>query len=474
MHREHPSAPDAPPATESPAPSSASSAASVPVSTPSRGAWDTGTSATVPPPGTAPGDGPRGVPGSGHAPDADPRSRARPRRPSGATAPGARDPFLDNAKFLLIVLVVAGHDWEPFVGGMRGVRAACLLVYAFHMPAFALLCGYFSRGFTGRPDQIRRLLARVLLPYLVFEAVYAAVYTLFLDQPFAVTPTEPRFVCWFLAALFIWRLTSPLWRAVRLPVAVAVVLSVGAGLTDLGSELALSRVLMHLPWFVLGLRLRSEHLRPLRNRAARRWALPLMALAAVGAYAAAPRVDLRWLVMEYGSAQLGVAPYVYVGVRLGLFAVSAVLVAAFLALVPSRRTGFTALGAFTMYPLLLHGLVLKPVEGLGWFGPVREGGLLAVAATTVVAVAAAVFLGAEPVRRALWPVIEPRFPGWLSPGGQADEAPRPGGGGSGGRGGPGLRVGGTVRRAGRHIRGRAVRRTGGPSPQGGATVSARP
>ncbi|WP_425578285.1 acyltransferase family protein [Streptomyces albiaxialis] len=370
-----------------------------------------------------------------------------------------------------------GHNWAPFVEGMRGVRTAHLLVYAFHMPAFVLLCGYFSRGFTGRPDQVRKLLAGVLLPYLAFEAAYAGVYALFLDQPFAVTPTEPQSVCWFLAALFLWRLTSPLWRAVRWPVAVAAVLSVGAGLTDLGGELALSRVLMFLPWFVLGLRLRSEHLRPLRNRAARRWALPLMALAAVGAYWAAPRVDPRWVLMEHGSAQLGVEPYVYVGVRLGLFAVSAVLVAAFLALVPSRRTGFTALGAVTVYPFLLHGLLVKAVQGLGGYGPVYEGGLLAVGATTVLAVVCAVLLGSAPVRRALWPLVEPHFPGWLSPDGRADE--------DAGGGGPAARRpkrGEARPRAGKRLRGRTALsgrsvgsgRTGGPATHGGTASPVRP
>ncbi|MFG3259266.1 acyltransferase family protein [Streptomyces sp. NPDC048172] len=457
MHREHPSAPAAPPAPDSPAPASAPS--------PPYGGEDTGASATVPPPGTAPGSGSARAGGSGSARAGGGQPRARFRRLSGASAPGGRDPFLDNAKFLLVVLVVAGHNWDPLVEGMRGVKAAYLLVYAFHMPAFVMLCGYFSRSFTGRPEQVRRLLAGVLLPYLVFEAVYAGVYALFLDQPFAVTPTEPRFVCWFLAALFVWRLTSPLWRAVRWPVAVTVVLSVGAGLTDLGSELALSRVLMFLPWFVLGLRLRSEHLRPLRNRAARRWALPLMALAAVGAYWAAPRVDRRWVLMEHGSAQLGVEPYVYAGVRLGLFAVSAVLVAAFLALVPSRRTGFTALGAVTVYPFLLHGLLLKPVEGLGGYGPVYDGGLLAVAATTVVAVAWAVLLSSAPVRRALWPLVEPRFPRWLSPDGRADEG-TPGGGSPGAPRRPAAKA---ARRAGKRVRGRA----GGPTTQGGTASPVR-
>ena len=40
------------------------------------------------------------------------------------------------------------------------------------MPAFVLLCGLFSRGFTGTGPQIRALLTRVLAPYLLFTVAY--------------------------------------------------------------------------------------------------------------------------------------------------------------------------------------------------------------------------------------------------------------------------------------------------------------
>ncbi|MER7414478.1 acyltransferase family protein [Streptomyces cacaoi] len=371
------------------------------------------------------GVGTAGVEGSGAARAAGPAAPERPgtapagagaaraRRPNGSSATGAqgRDPFLDNAKFLLTVLVVMGHNWIPVVDakteGMPAVKAAFLLVYAIHMPGLVLLCGYLSRGFDGRPEQVRSLLGRILLPYLLFEAAYSGVYTLFWDQPFRFTPSVPRYLCWFLVALFLWRLSVPLWRAVRRPVAIAAAVSVLAGFTDLGGELALPRVLMLLPWFVLGLRLRPEHLRPLRNPAARRWALPVMVVGGAGAWWVAPRVSRHWLLMDAGSADLGVQPLVYAGMRIALFGVSAVLIAAFLALVPSRRTGFTALGACTLYPFLLHGLLVKTVEGLGGYEPVRAGGALAVAGTTVLAGLVAVLLCAPPVRRVLWPLVEP-------------------------------------------------------------------
>ncbi|MEU2081624.1 hypothetical protein ABZ569_06995 [Streptomyces albus] len=342
--------------------------------------------------------------------------RARVRRLNGATAQGrqgGRDPFLDNAKFLLVVLVALGHSWTPVAEGMRAVEAAWLFVHAFHLPALVLLCGHLSRGFTGRPDQLRRLITHILVPYFVFEAAYAGVHVLLLDRPFALTPTRPAFVCWFLVALFVWRLTAPLWQAVRWPLVFALLLSLGAGFTDLGEELALPRILMLWPWFVLGLRLRPAHLRPLRNRTARRWALPVMAAAAAGAWWAVPRIDPDWLLMETGADGLGVPPLLYVEVRLAQFAVGALLVAAFLALVPARRTAFTALGGCALYPLLLHGLALTAFADAGGFRAVAEAGPLAVLGTSVLVAGVTVLLSFPHVRRVLWPCVEPPFPGWL-------------------------------------------------------------
>ncbi len=48
-----------------------------------------------------------------------------------------------------------------------------MVVYTFHMPAFVIISGYFSRGFAGRPEQMRRLVSGVLVPYVVFEAAYS-------------------------------------------------------------------------------------------------------------------------------------------------------------------------------------------------------------------------------------------------------------------------------------------------------------
>ncbi|MDQ8702830.1 acyltransferase family protein [Streptomyces sp. LHD-70] len=335
--------------------------------------------------------------------------------PTGPPAPPGRDPFFDNAKFLLVVLVVIGHNWAVLVRDMETVKAAYTVLYLFHMPAFVLLCGLFSRGFTGTGPQIRALLTRVLAPYLLFTVAYKALQTLIYDAPFALTPTEPTYLLWFLVALFLWRITAPVWRAVRHPVALAVLISLAAGLTGIGYELALPRVLMFLPWFVLGLRLRPEHFHRLRTRAVRRSA-PLVLLAALAlAYAIAPHINANWLYMRNNNAELQTGSLEYLAIRLGLFVVSAALIVAFFALVPARRTVFTALGAATMFPFLVHGLLVQTGQAYGMYELVGRLGAGALLLLALFGVAVTAVLSSAPVRRVLRPVVEPRFPRFLIP-----------------------------------------------------------
>lgn len=90
------------------------------------------------------------------------------------TKPGKqRDAFFDNAKYLAIVLVAMGHSWEPLKGDSRILEAVYTVVYSFHMPAFIIISGYFSRSFDMRPDRLRRLVTGVLVPYVVFETAYS-------------------------------------------------------------------------------------------------------------------------------------------------------------------------------------------------------------------------------------------------------------------------------------------------------------
>src|SRR3546814_21116833 len=81
---------------------------------------------------------------------------ADPASATGGTAvarPRRRVPFWDNARFACIVLVVLGHASQRLTYDSDIALGMYLLVYAFHMPAFAILSGYFSKS--GRSEERR-------------------------------------------------------------------------------------------------------------------------------------------------------------------------------------------------------------------------------------------------------------------------------------------------------------------------------
>ncbi|GAA1354484.1 acyltransferase family protein [Streptomyces beijiangensis] len=279
-----------------------------------------------------------------------------------------RDAYFDNAKYLAIVLVAMAHSWEPIMDGSRATHALYMVVYTFHMPAFIIVSGYFSRSFDMRPDRLKRLITGVAVPYVVFETTYS-LYERWMNNPhFEISLLDPFFLTWFLAALFIWRLTTPLWKLVRHPVPVALAMCLLASIApSIGPDFDLMRILQFLPFFVLGLNLRPEHFAMVQRRAVRVASVPVFAGALVFAYWASPRMSLRWFYRSFAVQDLAVSWWVGMLTTLALFGCSLVLTVCFLAWVPRRRTWFTVLGAGTICGYLLHGLLIKTIDYTGWF-----------------------------------------------------------------------------------------------------------
>ncbi|MEV8333286.1 acyltransferase family protein [Streptomyces niveus] len=279
-----------------------------------------------------------------------------------------RDAFFDNAKYLAIVLVAVGHAWEPVMEGSRATKALYMVVYSFHMPAFIIISGYFSRSYTGRPRQIRRLLTGVAVPYIVFEVAYSLFKRATNDPDHPISLLDPWYLTWFLAALFIWRLTTPIWLSLRHPLPVALGIAALASFTpNIGEDLNLQRVLQFLPLFVLGLLLKPEHFQLVRRREVRLLAVPVFVGALAFAYWAAVRMQNAWFYHNSAAQDQGAPWWLGVVMTFALFGCSVVLTAAFLAWVPRRKMWFTALGAGTICGYLLHGFLVKGAVYSGIF-----------------------------------------------------------------------------------------------------------
>ncbi|MDT0447118.1 acyltransferase family protein [Streptomyces johnsoniae] len=335
-----------------------------------------------------------------------------PRQPGDAAAPKQRDAFFDNAKFLAIVLVAVAHAWEPMRGDSRTVTALYMAVYAFHMPAFIVIAGYFSRSFDGSPRRVARLITGVAVPYVVFQLAYTFYMRWLAEDTSTYIPLfEPKWLMWFLLALFIWRLTVPVWQAVRWPLPLALAIAGAATASPtLGGDLQMQRVLQFLPFFVLGLCLKQEHFAFVRRGAVRLLALPVFAVALLVAYWAEPRMEYQWFYHRDTAQEFGQPWWAGFAMTLLLFACAVVLTACFFALVPGRTTWFSVLGAGTLYGYLLHGFFVAGAREKGWYdAEVLQEMSTFLPITTVVAAVGVTLLCTPLVQRIFRPLMEPKL-----------------------------------------------------------------
>ncbi|MEU2224737.1 acyltransferase family protein [Streptomyces sp. NPDC018347] len=332
----------------------------------------------------------------------------------GRTAPDRpgrqRDAFFDNAKYLAIVLVAMGHSWEPLKGDSRILEAAYTVVYSFHMPAFILISGFFSRNFDMRPDRLKRLITGVVVPYVLFETAYPLFKNLVTGSHEEISLLDPWYLTWFLVALFVWRLTTPVWRLVRWPLPLALGIAMLATVSpNIGDDLDLQRVLQFLPYFVLGLCMKPEHFQLVRRRWVRVAAVPVFAVALAVGWWAVPRMNTAWFYHRDSAQELGAPWWCGPVMTLAMMGCSLLLTACFFAWVPRRHMWFTTLGAGTLYGYLLHGFLVKFGDYRGWFEHPWLHRPLGEILVTVLAAGAVTALCTGPVRRVFRFAMEPRM-----------------------------------------------------------------
>lgn len=145
-----------------------------------------------------------------------------------------REPWVDHAKGVGIVLVVWGHiAWGVCNAGLSCDRARETVVhsvlYTFHMPLFFFLAGLFLKrslaSHGGAGGLIANKVNTVAYPYVVWSLLQGGVELLFgryknagavSVQEILAFPWEPRMQFWFLYTLF-WTFVVAGWAFSKVP-----------------------------------------------------------------------------------------------------------------------------------------------------------------------------------------------------------------------------------------------------------------
>ena len=136
------------------------------------------------------------------------------------------DPWLDNAKMALVTLVVVGHAWTLLPDDAVTDHFYDFL-YAWHVPAFVFVTGYLSRSFAYTPVRLWQLFRTVVVPYVIFECALALFRVYVGGEELEDLFHDPHWPMWYLAALFFWRLLTPVFRPMWGGLVVAVVAQPG-------------------------------------------------------------------------------------------------------------------------------------------------------------------------------------------------------------------------------------------------------
>ncbi|NYH53731.1 fucose 4-O-acetylase-like acetyltransferase [Nocardiopsis arvandica] len=366
----------------------------------------------------------------------------------GATAPATdkktgaafpvpgRDARLDNAKFILIALVVVGHAIEP----LRDYGPAKTLyywIYFFHMPAFILISGYLSRSFDASSKRVEKLVLTLAVPYLIFWTIHQGIN--FVERgglPDSLSVLKPTWTLWFLIALFLWRLSVPIWNRLRWPVLIAVAISVFGATTSLGATLSLGRVVSLLPFFVLGLSLRREHFAYLDKLWVRIASLVVLGTVAVLAVPISRDLSTEWLFWKDSLTDRDIDPLMpSVGLWLAFMILALVMTFAVLALTPKQHTWFTSLGAYTLYVYLGHSVVLIVLKATPLYDVMS--GLTGLITMLVLSPVLLLLLCTPWVRASMRWAVEPQLTWFLREDSVLREAKEAGGAPGGGRSGTG-------------------------------------
>lgn len=323
---------------------------------------------------------------------------------TGHERPKSRDPFFDNAKLLLVTLVVVGHSWNLLPDASTSSPVYTFL-YAWHVPAFVLVTGYLSRSFTFTRRNLHKLVTTIVAPYLLFETLLALFRITVGHEDLGMLYLSPHWPMWYLSALFLWRLATPAIKRVPHPLVLAVAVSLVGGLNTL-DWLDLPRTLGLLPFFVAGMTMRREHFERLAQPRVRVVAAGLLVTAFVAA-TFLNGVSKEWLYWRTGYPDLGVPIWLGVLCRAAVMVVAATLALSALSLIPTSQRWFTPLGSASLVVYLFHGFFVKAAEYAGVGDASQHDPVTAFLLVTGAAVLVSLLLSASPVSRRLNRLVDP-------------------------------------------------------------------
>ena len=275
-----------------------------------------------------------------------------------------RNYLFDNYKVFLIYLVVLGHFVSPSfheTGFLEGVK---WFIFAFHMPAFMFVSGFFSK----KVKSVGSLVQKLLIPYLIFELLYFVIYMI-IGKDTELALLYPKFTLWYLFALFMFKLVGNVLLKLKIPAPIAIIaalaFSLAWGFSDFrGSLLTNQRAVYFFPYYLLGMYMNMDHVEKLRTNIAKKisWIIIALFLLFLAFDPIHKKLSISVTYGRYSYDSLGFDPAIGILIKSMCYVFGFILTFAFLSVLTDKKNKLSWIGPNTLSVYLFHGLLFKILE----------------------------------------------------------------------------------------------------------------
>ena len=273
-----------------------------------------------------------------------------------------RNPFFDNAKFLLIFLVVLGHMLSIGNSNYKLNHAATEWIFSFHMPLFVFISGYFTKI----KDKNKYLIG--ILKFTETFVVFTLIHTLIeylQGKPTSdyLFSTYPKWTLWYLLSIIWWRLIlyytpSSIHNNHKLLIFISIILSLVMGWIPVDSQFSFQRTFAFLPFFMVGYVIGKNNLDIIAKN---NNILKISFLVSIGIFFFIIPISFFSVLFQDRSFihDTSASPILSFVFRVGWLFFASCMSYCFLSLVPRKEYRWTHFGQLTLFIYLYHSVILS-------------------------------------------------------------------------------------------------------------------
>ncbi len=293
-----------------------------------------------------------------------------------------RDYFFDNAKFILIFLVVLAHATSPLktVGGtdMKGIKTIWTIINTLHMPCLIFISGYFAKGYIKNGVVKTRRLVTYVVYYLAAQLFVSLFeyYVLGYSATMSRSVFAPRSSLWYLMCLIWWFGFLPYIYKLKpsfiIPASFIVAFLIGYD-TKACDFLSVARMVNHFPFFIIGYYFKKDWLFKFRKLPIQIAMLAVSFGISVWAYFNIADIPSRIITSNFNYYEanlkyLDTEPLMFLN-RLIFYIIAGIFCFTFLLWVPRGKAFFTRFGSRTLQVYILHRFLYLAELEYQWYKP---------------------------------------------------------------------------------------------------------